>query len=90
MHNLLWAIVLQGWQRRTHLASHPVKSGKVTILVKDTAKMDIGMMRYRRRYDLPQLPRGESYYRIGDSFLRVDDETRLVLELIDVLAGIAD
>jgi hypothetical protein len=45
---------------------------------------------YRSRYDLPQLPRGESYYRIGDSFLRVDDETRLVLELIDVLAGIAD
>jgi hypothetical protein len=45
---------------------------------------------YIRRYDLPQLPRGESYYRIGDSFLRVDDETRLVLELIDILAGVAD
>ena len=42
---------------------------------------------YRRRYDLPRLPNGESYYRIGDNFLRVDDETRLVLELIDVLAG---
>ena len=41
----------------------------------------------RRRYDLPHLPRGESYNRIGDSVLRVDDETRLVLELIDVLAG---
>ena len=41
---------------------------------------------YRRRYDLPRLPRGESYYRIGDSFLRVDDETRLILELIEVLA----
>ena len=45
---------------------------------------------YRRRYELPRLPRGESYYRIGDSFLRVDDETRLVLELIDILAGEAD
>jgi hypothetical protein len=45
---------------------------------------------YRKRYDLPQLPRGESYYRIGDSVLRVDDETRLVLELIEVLAGLAD
>lgn len=42
---------------------------------------------YRSRYDLPQLPVGESYYRIGDSFLRVNDETRLVLELIDILAG---
>ena len=37
-------------------------------------------------YGLPQLSAGESYYRIGDQFLRVDDDTRLVLELIDVLA----
>jgi hypothetical protein len=42
---------------------------------------------YGRRYNLPRLPEGESYYRIGDNFLRVDDETRLVLELIDLLAG---
>lgn len=42
---------------------------------------------YRRQYDLPQLPQGESYYRIGDSFVRVDDDTRLVLELFEVLAG---
>ena len=39
---------------------------------------------YRNRYDLP---RGESYYRVGDSFLGLDDETRLVLELVEVLAG---
>lgn len=45
---------------------------------------------YRSRYDLPPLPGGESYYRIGDSFLRVNDETRLVLELIDILAGEAN
>lgn len=45
---------------------------------------------YLRRYDLPRLPRGESYYRVGDNFLRVDDNTRLVLELIEVLAGITD
>jgi hypothetical protein len=43
-----------------------------------------------RRYGLRRLPRGESYYRVGDSFLRVNDETRLVLELITVLTGIAD
>lgn len=44
----------------------------------------------RRRYGLPLLPRGESYYRVGDSLLRVDDETRLILELIDVLATITE
>jgi len=44
MHNPVWAIVHQGWQRRILLASHPVKSGKVTVLVKDTPKMVIGKM----------------------------------------------
>lgn len=39
------------------------------------------------RYGLPQLSQGESYYRVGDRFLRVDDDIRLVLELIDVLAA---
>lgn len=43
----------------------------------------------RRRYGLPPLPAGESYYRVGDSFLRVDDDTRLVLELFSVLAQIS-
>lgn len=42
----------------------------------------------RRRYDLPRLRRGESYYRVGDRILRVDRETREVLELIEVLAEI--
>lgn len=42
------------------------------------------------RYGLPLLPPGESYYRVGDSFLRVDDDTRLVLELVEVLAGVSD
>jgi len=45
---------------------------------------------YLRRFVLPPLPPGESYYRVGDSFLRVDDDTRLVLELIEVLAGAID
>ncbi|MBQ2263637.1 MAG: excinuclease ABC subunit A [Loktanella sp.] len=38
-------------------------------------------------YGLPRLSPGESYYRIGDRFLRVDDDTRLILEFIDVLAA---
>lgn len=41
----------------------------------------------RMRYGLPRLSSGESYYRVGDRFLRVDDDTRLILELIDVLAA---
>lgn len=41
----------------------------------------------RRRYGLPRLSPGESYYRVGDRFLRVDDDTRLVLELIEVFAA---
>lgn len=41
----------------------------------------------RARFDLPRLAPGESYYRFGDSFLRVEEDTRLVLGLIDILAG---
>ena len=44
----------------------------------------------RDRYGLPPLPTGESYYRVGESFLRVNDDTRLVLELIEVLAGASE
>lgn len=42
----------------------------------------------RRRYNLPKLRRGESYYRVGDSFIRVDNETREVLELIEAFARV--
>jgi hypothetical protein len=41
----------------------------------------------RIRYGLPRLSPGESYFRVGDRVLRVDDDTRLVLELINVLAA---
>ena len=42
----------------------------------------------RNRYGLPWLPRGESYYRVGDSFIRVDNETREILELIEALGRV--
>ena len=42
----------------------------------------------RRRYGLPRLRRGESYYRVGDSFLRVDNETREVLDLLAALGRV--
>ena len=44
----------------------------------------------RYRYGLPRLPYGQSYYRVGDSLLRVDDETREVLELIEALFRVLD
>ncbi len=40
------------------------------------------------RYDLPRLRRGEVYYRMGDSILRVDRDTREILQLIETVAGI--
>ena len=42
----------------------------------------------RRRYNLPRLPRGESYYRVGDSFIRVDNQTREVLELFEAIGRV--
>lgn len=44
----------------------------------------------RRRHNLPRLPRGESYYRVGDRFIRVDDDTREILELIEALSNVLD
>lgn len=44
----------------------------------------------RLRYGLPRLPRGQSYYRVGDSFIRIDDETREVLDLLDALGRVLD
>lgn len=38
------------------------------------------------RYRLPRLRRGEVYYRIGDSIVRIDRETREILQLIEVVA----
>lgn len=37
------------------------------------------------RYGLPRLDRGKSYYRIGDNIITVNDDTRLVLDVISVL-----
>ena len=49
---------------------------------------DYIIVRNPSRYRLPRLGRGESYYRIGDSFVRVDRETRKVLELIEALGAV--
>ncbi|WP_294607133.1 excinuclease ABC subunit A [Roseovarius sp.] len=44
----------------------------------------------RRRHGLPRLPYGQSYYRVGDSLIRVDNETREVLELIEAVSRVLD
>lgn len=49
---------------------------------------DYDYIRDPSRYRLPRLGRGESYYRIGDNYLRIDRETREVLELIDAIGAV--
>ena len=44
--------------------------------------------RDRRRYKLPRLPYGESYYRVGDSFIRVNNKTREVPELFEAIGRV--
>ena len=40
------------------------------------------------RYDLPRLRRGEVYYRLGDSVIRVKRDTREILQLIEAVSVI--
>lgn len=51
---------------------------------------DYIIIRDPHRYRLPRLRRGESYYRIGDSYVRIHRETREILELIEAVAAILD
>ena len=44
----------------------------------------------RLRYNLPRLPRGQSYYRVGDSLIRVDTETREILDLMEAFSRVLD
>jgi hypothetical protein len=40
------------------------------------------------RYRLPRLAPGESYYRVGDTFFRVDRDTREILQLIEAVGAV--
>lgn len=51
---------------------------------------DYYVIRDPDRYRLPRLRRGESYYRIGDSYVRVARDTREILELIEAVAAVLD
>ncbi len=42
------------------------------------------------RYRLPRLRPGEVYYRIGDSIVRIDRETREILQLIEAIASVTN
>ena len=43
-----------------------------------------------RSYRLPQPADGQSWVRVGDVILKVDDDTRRVIEILDLVAGLID
>ncbi len=40
------------------------------------------------KYRLPKLGRNESYYRVGNTFFRVDQNTREILQLIEAVGAV--
>lgn len=48
------------------------------------------LIRDHDRYRLPPLGRNEAWYRVGDTFIRVDRDTRDILELIEATARVLD
>ncbi|PTX55760.1 hypothetical protein C8N43_0402 [Litoreibacter ponti] len=42
------------------------------------------------RFGLPRLDPGQSYYRLGDTIIAVDDDTRRVLDVIAVLSRVSN
>lgn len=51
---------------------------------------DYHLIRYPDRYDLPPLRRGERYYVIDGQILRVNQETREILDFIRATAALLD
>jgi hypothetical protein len=56
----------------------------------DVLRGDYVIVRHRYRYGLPPLGPGEQYYRMGDRILRVDDDTRQILDVIRLAAELAN
>lgn len=44
------------------------------------------VLRDYRRYDLPRLGHGKSYYRLEDTVIAVNDDTRLVSDVIGIVS----
>ena len=40
------------------------------------------------RYHLPELGRNQSYYRMGDTYFRVDRNSREILQLIEAVGAV--
>jgi Ni/Co efflux regulator RcnB len=40
------------------------------------------------RYNLPPLRRNEAWYRVGDTFIRIDRDTRDILQLVEAAARV--
>lgn len=45
-------------------------------------------IRYPDRYRLPRLGRNEAYYRVGDTFIRINRDTKEVLDLITAVGRV--
>lgn len=48
------------------------------------------ILRNYNRLGLPRLDPGESYYRLGDTVIAVDEDTRLVLDVIGIISRISN
>ncbi|EPX79144.1 hypothetical protein [Litoreibacter arenae] len=55
--------------------------------VGDYVNRDYVVIRDRGAYGMPPLNDGDAYIRVGDNILRVDRETRLVLDLVRILTN---
>lgn len=51
---------------------------------------DYPILRDYARYDLPRLDPGERYYRVGDNVIAVDEDTRLVLDIIGIASRLSN
>lgn len=56
----------------------------------DIYRSDYPVVRDYDRYGLPRLKNGKRYYRVGDNILAVDDNTRLVLDIISVASRLSN
>lgn len=70
------ACVPPGQARKYHVGDRYLGDG---VLIRDYG-----------RYRLPPLDRDEAWYRVGDTFIRIDRDTRDILQLIEATARVLD
>jgi hypothetical protein len=66
----------------------PPGQAKKAYSVGDRFSDDYYLVREFSKYRLPELRRNESYYRIGDTFFRVNQSTREILQLFEAVGAV--